>query len=325
MHRRTFLASALGATGLAFGASPAHATQVVVTHHGVLMYGLPMAVALDRGFFREEGVPIQSLLTAPGGGTAVRNALAAPIPYGESGLAPIVAARNAGADLVIVNVSVRAANDAAWVVAVNSPLRTIEDLRGRTVTFTNPRSGSEADLRLILRARGLEGQVTVVASGGIREGLTMIDGGAAVASPSVEPVITLSAARYRPLFRTSDVLPPYTQTVGFTTREFANRNPGILRGIIRARMRAVDLIRSDPAAAAEIAARVYERPRDAMERVVRTLVDGGFWARGEIERAGLDAYTDHLRITETIPANGTVDWAAMVDQRFLPEELRRPW
>jgi NitT/TauT family transport system substrate-binding protein len=303
----------------------AQASQVTVTHYGTLMYGLPMAVALDRGFFREEGVNIPAILTAPGGGTAVRNALASTIPYGEAGLAPIVAAKKAGADLVIVNVSVRAANDSAWVVATDSPIRTLDDLRGKTVTFTQPKSGSEADIRMVLRARGLERDVTLVASGGMREGFTMIDVGVAVASPSVEPITTMSARRYRVLFRSSDILPPYTQTVGFTTRAFAERNPEVIRAIVRARMRAVDFIRENPAAAAEIAAKVWERPKEVMERVVRDLVAGNFWSQGEIELDGLKSYTEHLRITETIPATAEVDWKGLVDQRYLPETLRRSW
>jgi NitT/TauT family transport system substrate-binding protein len=304
---------------------PAHANQVTVTHYGTLMYGLPMAVALERGFFREEGVNLQSILTAPGGGTAVRNALASPIPYGEAGLAPIIAAKNAGVDLVVVNVSVRAANDSAWVVANDSPIRTLDDLKGKTITFTQPKSGSEADIRMVLRNKGLERDVKLVVSGGMREGFTMIDGGVAVASPSVEPITTMSARRYRVLFKTSDILPAYTQTVGFTTRAFAERNPEVIRSIIKARMRAVDFIRENPAVAAEIAAKVWERPKELMERVVQELVAGNFWSQGEIELDGLKAYTEHLRITETIAANAEVDWNGLVDQRYLPDSLRRKW
>src|ERR1700743_3927089 len=55
--------------------SPAIAETITVTHWGGQFYGVPYAVAMEKGFFKKNGVDVTGILTAAGGGTAVRNTL----------------------------------------------------------------------------------------------------------------------------------------------------------------------------------------------------------------------------------------------------------
>ena len=63
--------------GLAALALPARAETITVTHWGAAFYGAPYAVAMEKGFFKKRGVDITGILTSAGGGTSVRNTLAA--------------------------------------------------------------------------------------------------------------------------------------------------------------------------------------------------------------------------------------------------------
>jgi NitT/TauT family transport system substrate-binding protein len=72
----------------------AQAETITVTHWGGQFYGVPYAVAMEKGFFKKNGVDITGILTAAGGGTAVRNTLAGGIPFGEVSLAAAVQAIN---------------------------------------------------------------------------------------------------------------------------------------------------------------------------------------------------------------------------------------
>lgn len=67
---------------LAFGgAGAAVAVDLTVTHFGVGMYGVPFAVAREKGWFKSEaGLDVTGFITSAGGGTTVRNALASDIP-----------------------------------------------------------------------------------------------------------------------------------------------------------------------------------------------------------------------------------------------------
>lgn len=100
LTRRTIgrfcLALSLGAAMAASGPGPARAETITVTHWGGQFYGAPYAVAIEKGFFRQHGVDVTGILTAAGGGTAVRNTLAGGIPFGEVSLASAVQAINAG-------------------------------------------------------------------------------------------------------------------------------------------------------------------------------------------------------------------------------------
>src|SRR5579875_4215610 len=106
----------LAAGGLVWRAPAALADTITVTHWGGQFYGVPYAVAMDKGFFKQHGVDVTGILTAAGGGTAVRNTLAGGIPFGEVSLAAAVQAINAGQKLVIIGGGTQSVADQMWVV-----------------------------------------------------------------------------------------------------------------------------------------------------------------------------------------------------------------
>ena len=46
--------------------------QIVVTNYGVAANGVPYAVAMEKGFFKQEGADISGILSSDGGGSTVR-------------------------------------------------------------------------------------------------------------------------------------------------------------------------------------------------------------------------------------------------------------
>jgi NitT/TauT family transport system substrate-binding protein len=82
------------------------AEQITVTHWGVLMYGAPYAIAIEKGYYKELGLDIDGVLTSKGGGTTMRNVMASSLPYGEVALSAALAAMT-GIDLKIIHTGVR--------------------------------------------------------------------------------------------------------------------------------------------------------------------------------------------------------------------------
>lgn len=68
------------------------AEEIVVSNYGVAANGMPYAVALAKGFFKEEGADISGVLSSAGGGTTVRNLMTGHLAFGEIDLAGTVAA-----------------------------------------------------------------------------------------------------------------------------------------------------------------------------------------------------------------------------------------
>src|SRR2546423_13280513 len=79
---RTAMAAAAAALA-ALQAVSAQAVELNVTHFGTGMYGVPHAVAKEKGYFKEAGLDVTGFLTSAGGGTTVRHVLASELPDGE--------------------------------------------------------------------------------------------------------------------------------------------------------------------------------------------------------------------------------------------------
>ena len=92
----------LGTLLLGLSAADA-AEQIVVSNYGVAANGMPYAIAMEKGFFHQEGADISGILSSDGGGSTVRIMLGGNLAYGEIALAGTVAAIQQGADLRIVS------------------------------------------------------------------------------------------------------------------------------------------------------------------------------------------------------------------------------
>ena len=77
-------------------AAPSHAEQIAVGNFGVSANGMPFAVAVEKGYFKAEGIDVSGIITSAGGGTSLRNMLAGGVPYGEVNPGVVIAAIQQG-------------------------------------------------------------------------------------------------------------------------------------------------------------------------------------------------------------------------------------
>jgi len=318
---RTLAAIGLSAT-LAGTAATTRADEISVTHWGVLMYGVPYAVAMEKGFFKEAGIDITGILTSQGGGTTMRNVLAGGLPYGEVALSAAVAAAKEGIPVKIVNGGVRTVADTLWVVMPNSPLQSVKDLAGKKVAYTSPKSVTQMLAVMALDKAGIPlDKVELVSTGGIGSGLTALASGKVDAAPSLDPIWSKDIGKYRPLFWTKDLLPPIMQTVGVTTPDFAAKSPDKLRAIIAGRRKGVDFIRANPEEAGRIFAKAYNLDAKLAETAVRNMIAVDYWGRGNFDLDGMTNMVRGLQLVGGLEP-GPVDWSKLVDPSFLPNDLR---
>ncbi|MBM3557300.1 MAG: ABC transporter substrate-binding protein, partial [Alphaproteobacteria bacterium] len=188
-------------TGLvALWAGVAEAEEISVTHWGVLMYGAPYAVAMDKGFFKEAGIDVTGILSSQGGGTTVRNVMAGGLPYGEVALSAAVAAAKEGLPVKIVSGGARSVAEILWVTLPNSPLQSLKDIQGKKIGYTSPKSVTEMLVNLSLDKVGIAiDKVERVSIGSIGAGLTALQSGKIDAAPIMDPIWARDAAKYRML------------------------------------------------------------------------------------------------------------------------------
>lgn len=309
---------------VAVARSPAaYAETITVTHWGGQFYGAPYAVAMDKGFFRQRGVDITGILTAPGGGTAVRNVLAGGIPFGEVSLAAAVQAINAGEKLVIVAGGTQSVADQLWAVKKGSPLHGIKDLAGKRIGYTAPGSVSNMIILMALKANGMAAKdVKLVPAGDLGANLSAVVSGAIDAGFGDEMLLSQNRELIQPVFLVRDVMSPkMMQTVCITTAEFAAAHPDTVKAIIAGRREGLDYIRQHPDEAADITARAYNNPnRDLFRSEIKTLTALDYWSDGRLDYDGMNHMVEGLQITGQL--KGPVDWAKMVDTAYLPPDLR---
>jgi NitT/TauT family transport system substrate-binding protein len=305
-----------------FAGTCAHAQNVVVSHYAELMPGAPWAVALNQGYFKKYGAPITGISSSEGGGTTLRNMLAGQLPYTETALPAALAAIHAGIKLKIVDDAVNNAADLVWVTMPNSPLKSIHDLIGHKMAYTQPGSTTQLFEVLALQASGIDlKQVQRVSLGSIGGGLTALEHGAVDAAPELEPTYSRNIAKYRLLFSAASVLPPITQHVGVASPEFLKNHLDQVKAIIAARRAGILFMQAHPDQAAVITANAYDMPVQTISIVLKTLLKANYWNEGKLDFKAMDRAVAGLYAMGIYPTQ-KVDWSSIVDESALPEDLK---
>src|SRR5579885_2918923 len=161
-----------------------------------------------------EGIEVKSIVGSSGGGTTVRNIAQGGLLMGETATSAAIKAILAGENLRILAAGVQSPGTICWVVKKDSPIRTIRDLAGKRIGFTQPGSVSEALLHMCLAAAGVDtSTVQFKAAGGIGENLTLLDTNGLDCAFTVDPVLSRNANKLRVVFFAREYVPRYLQTV----------------------------------------------------------------------------------------------------------------
>ena len=322
--------SCKAAAVLAFALAPfaAGADEIVVSNYGVTTNGMPFAVAMAKGFFKQQGADVTGILSSDGGGTTVRTMLGGSLAYGEINPTATVIAIQQGADLKIVSDNVQTVAEFIWAVKPDSPIKTAADLKGKKIGYTNPRSTSQALAILVLEKAGLKPEdAELVKTGGFGEGIVALDLGAVDITPIPEPLWSQHQGKYRAVVKASEVLPPLDNVVGVTTGKAAAARGDFIRAVIRARRQAVDFMYANPDESADIIAKTYNLSSDVARSAVKNLLASHdksgvkYWSGGEIN---LKAMNEMMRAQKIVGAlKDDPNWAKIIDESFLPDDLKK--
>ena len=324
IKRRAAFAALVLATMLPLRA--ASAEEIVVSNYGIAANGMPYAVAMAKGFFKAEGADVSGILSSSGGGTTVRNLMTGHLSYGEIDLAGTVAAIQQGADLKIISDNVLTVAEFVWAVKPESPIKTIQDLKGKKIGYTNPRSTSQALDILLLEQAGLKpDDAELVKTGGFGEAVVALNLGAIDASAIADPVWSKNKAQFRAVVTANDVLPPLCNVIGVTTGEAAATKGDFIRAILRGRRKAVAFMSEHPDEAADIVAKVYNLDVEVVKSTVHNLVAPSksgvpYWNAGSFDFSGMDRMIRAQKLVGAL--SGEVDWGKIVDTSFLADDLK---
>ena len=218
---------------------------VVVPHRILFTVALPVYIAQDKGFYRENNIDVDAVFTR-GGGENVQAVVSGDAQIGlGTGTLAVISAFVKKAPIKIAAAEITGM-DAFWYVLANTSMRKLEDLAGKKVAYSRPGASSHMAVLGIadqIKAKGLK-PAEPVSLGGIPEVYTAVRTGQTDAGWSVAPfqLDKVEKGELRVVVRGEEInaMKEISARVHFTNNDFAAKNPDAVRGFFRAQQRALD-------------------------------------------------------------------------------------
>jgi NitT/TauT family transport system substrate-binding protein len=302
--------------------APVKAEDLVVTQYKADPSGAPFGIAIEKGFFKKAGADITGIISGAGGGTSVRNVIASDVGYGDVSPAPVISAILEGQDIKIVNLGSRSLASNVIIVMPNSPIKTIQDLKGKKFGISNPKSLGEMTAVLAMEKGGMKpDDLQRVALGSLSGALTALENGV-VDATSIPGILYLmrGETKYRVIMGPKE-LPLLPPAIGIASGALMKK-PDKLRAILAGRREGVKFINSNTQESIQILSKIYAPlpPKD-VGTLVNQLVEAKFWSEGKIEMELLQNAVRAMKYVGML--NTDPDLTKMVDTSFLPADLQK--
>jgi NitT/TauT family transport system substrate-binding protein len=223
----------------------------------------PVILALDRGFFKQEGLEVE-FVPFRGGPDLLKAVLAGEVLIGVTGSTDIFVFREAGAPIKLLATHTEGNH---FTLNVAPEVNAVGDLKGKAIGITRAGSTTWIFARMLARQQGWDPDrdVKIVALGALDAQLAALsrreiaafvwgDGGA----------VTEMQGKSKVLMRLDTVTPKWISQILYASEEAIARNPEAIRKSLRAIFRAITFMRAQPQAAAEICSKKLGWPPEAV-------------------------------------------------------------
>ena len=234
----------------ASGSAPATAqTRVVVaTPHAGIWDTVPIYVAQERGFFKDAGLAVETVVVR-GGGENVQAVVSGSVQVVVgSGFFSVLTAFEKGAPVKVLASEINGLRDLYWYALATSPYRKLEDLAGKRLTFSTPGSSSHMGVLGVITELTAKGHPApqALSVGGMPDALTAVKTGQAEAGFAAPPFFLdlIEKGELRIVFRGDEVKKynDVTMRVTFAHAGFVEKNPEATRAFMRALQKAQDFM-----------------------------------------------------------------------------------
>ena len=229
----------------------------------------PVLIADKKGFFKDAGLDVE-IVNAGSGSKAAAAVIGGSAQVGASDLGDMVGAAEKGQDVKIfaglvsrptVAIVLRKSVADRLGITDQTPVeQRIRALKGLKMSISTPGSGTDVMLRYLLSAYGVdpERDLEILTTGSVVNSLAAYAQGAAdgasLSSPSTETAVLQNDAVFlvRPALGEVPALKDQLQTGIWANGKWLNDNPDMATALMVSIWRAMDYMRQNPAAAADL-------------------------------------------------------------------------
>jgi NitT/TauT family transport system substrate-binding protein len=233
----------LGIALSALSASPLYAKDVVIATSSMTLTSVPYLVAIEKKFFEKEGLTAQYVVMRSD--VAVKGLLTGDVDYNQS-VSSVLRAGVAGAPLVTV---AGIYNRTFFELIARGDVRSLADLKGKTVGISRYGASTEYALRFGLKANGIDPdkQIKMLAVGEDAARIAGLQNGTLAAIVSQVPANFFA---YRVGGHTLLPLGDYLETllagVGASQKKLEQNRDEVKR-VVRALLHSLDFMYAQPA------------------------------------------------------------------------------
>ncbi|HEX9466500.1 MAG TPA: ABC transporter substrate-binding protein [Alphaproteobacteria bacterium] len=196
----------------------------------------------DKGFFKEQGIDLDIQWT-DGGAETQQAVITGSFDIGTAtGLLGVLSAYAKGAPIVLLSAEMTGAADLFWYVRADSPIKSLKDLEGRTVSFSRPGSSSNQVAAALVKKSGTNAKL--VSTGGAPATLTQVMSGQIDVGWTAVPssLDLVKEGKLRIIAVGNDAPGAATQTVrvNITNANLLNTRRDVLRRFLVAYQKSID-------------------------------------------------------------------------------------
>jgi NitT/TauT family transport system substrate-binding protein len=239
-------------------------TKLNVVYPAISGINAPLWYAVDTSLFEKYGLHVE-LIYIPTALQVTRVVLTGDSPLAFSGGAPVVSAVLGGADLVFIG---GVANVPAFYMMALPEIKSVAELRGKTVGVTRFGSSTDFALRYLMQKNGInpDKDVNILQLGGMPELAAALSKRLIVAAPLSAPThIRARAAGAQPLLDMAKAGVYFPHTAVITKRSYLKANREIALNFFKGYSEGLQRFVQDKAAAKKI---IQKYTRDNAEEII---------------------------------------------------------
>ena len=316
------ISMACSSSGQAPAAATVASTPTAAPQHVNVMWVAKVAnmapawVALDAGYYREQGLDVD-LTYANGSPVGMAALLSGQIDVLEAAGTAVVTAAAGTQDAVKKPVQfIGTVNDAVFKLMVNSSIGTLDELRGKTLCISKAGSADEIALKLYLQRNHMDParDVNIVTSGSLEGCAASLQAQQSAGSMLSTPFTALlQDAGFKPLVDFAKEKIKLQQLGVATTAGYAQTHPDVLLRFTRAYIQGIHRFKTDKAFA-EDAMRKYLDVSDQ-----RQLDDAFETYRDVFEQVPLPSAEAFQSVIDTVPQATGMSPSSVMEPRFVQQ------